>query len=172
MMIAVPVPEPSQPLGTVVVDRVTPTLHGQVRRLRALPGARQERLIADLVRARRTAAARAIAGAAARGHVCCHGAGGIGRLADVPVTDLIKGAFEAIVDVSIRQMEAYAELLRNIAKPVDEFMRDDNEVSGDGSATAAGDDGADGHQPARGDEGDDHRQRRRRPQRGRRRPRP
>ena len=48
------------------------------------------------------------------------------------VTDLIKGVFEAIVDVSIRQMEAYAELLRNIAKPVDEFMRD-NEVSGDGS---------------------------------------
>lgn len=38
------------------------------------------------------------------------------------VADLIKGTFQAIVDSSIQQMEAYAELLSNVAKTVDEFM--------------------------------------------------
>ncbi|GAA3876845.1 hypothetical protein [Celeribacter arenosi] len=40
------------------------------------------------------------------------------------VADLIKGTFQAIVDSSIQQMEAYAELLSNVAKTVDEFMAD------------------------------------------------
>jgi uncharacterized protein YgbK (DUF1537 family) len=40
------------------------------------------------------------------------------------VTALIEGTFDAIVDASVRQMEAYTELLRNVAKPVEEFMRD------------------------------------------------
>lgn len=40
------------------------------------------------------------------------------------VADLIKGTFQAIVDSSIQQMEAYAELLSNVAKTVDEFMQD------------------------------------------------
>lgn len=40
------------------------------------------------------------------------------------VADLIKGTFQAIVDASIQQMEAYAELLANVSKTVDEFMAD------------------------------------------------
>lgn len=40
------------------------------------------------------------------------------------VADLIKGTFQAIVDASIRQMEAYGALLSNVAKTVDQFMAD------------------------------------------------
>lgn len=40
------------------------------------------------------------------------------------VADLIKGTFNAIVNASIQQMEAYTELLANVAKTVDEFMAD------------------------------------------------
>jgi hypothetical protein len=40
------------------------------------------------------------------------------------VADLIKGTFQAIVDASIQQMEAYGQLLANVAKTVDQFMAD------------------------------------------------
>lgn len=40
------------------------------------------------------------------------------------VADLISGTFNAIVDASIQQMEAFGELLSNVAKTVDEFMAD------------------------------------------------
>jgi hypothetical protein len=40
------------------------------------------------------------------------------------VADLIKGTFNAIVDASIKQMEAFATLLANVAKTVDQFMSD------------------------------------------------
>src|SRR5262249_51710066 len=40
------------------------------------------------------------------------------------VASLIKGTFQAIVDASIQQMEAYAELLKNVATTVDRFMAD------------------------------------------------
>lgn len=40
------------------------------------------------------------------------------------VADLIKGTFQAIVDASIQQMEAYGNLLANVAKTVDQFMAD------------------------------------------------
>ncbi|MDP5217006.1 hypothetical protein Q5Y75_07240 [Ruegeria sp. 2205SS24-7] len=40
------------------------------------------------------------------------------------VADLIKGTFQAIVDSSIQQMEAYAELLSNVAKTVQQFEAD------------------------------------------------
>jgi hypothetical protein len=40
------------------------------------------------------------------------------------VADLIKGTFNAIVDASIKQMEAFAQLLANVAKTVDQFMAD------------------------------------------------
>jgi hypothetical protein len=40
------------------------------------------------------------------------------------VADLIDGTFNAIVDASIRQMEAFANLLANVAKTVDQFMAD------------------------------------------------
>ena len=40
------------------------------------------------------------------------------------VADLIKGTFQAIVNASIQQMEAYGNLLANVAKTVDQFMAD------------------------------------------------
>jgi hypothetical protein len=40
------------------------------------------------------------------------------------VAGLIQGTFQAIVDASIQQMEAYAELLKNVAVNVDKFMSD------------------------------------------------
>jgi hypothetical protein len=38
------------------------------------------------------------------------------------VADLIKGTFNAVVDASIQQMDAYTKLLENVAKTVDQFM--------------------------------------------------
>jgi hypothetical protein len=40
------------------------------------------------------------------------------------VGGLVEGVFNAIVNSSIRQMEAYSTLLANVAKSVDEYMRD------------------------------------------------
>ncbi len=40
------------------------------------------------------------------------------------VASLIKGTFQAITDASIQQMEAYAELLKNVAMSLDDFMTD------------------------------------------------
>lgn len=40
------------------------------------------------------------------------------------VADLIKGSYNAIVEASIHQMEAYGALLANVAKTVDQFMAD------------------------------------------------
>jgi hypothetical protein len=40
------------------------------------------------------------------------------------VADLIKGTFQAIVNASIQQMEAYGALLANVSKTVDQFMAD------------------------------------------------
>ena len=40
------------------------------------------------------------------------------------VAGLIEGVFNAIVTASIQQMEAYGELLKNVAKSVDQYMKD------------------------------------------------
>ncbi|WP_367325929.1 hypothetical protein [Streptomyces sp. HUAS ZL42] len=40
------------------------------------------------------------------------------------VAALVKGTFQAIVDATIQQMEAYATLLQEVAKTVDDYMRD------------------------------------------------
>jgi hypothetical protein len=40
------------------------------------------------------------------------------------VSGLINGVFHAIVDASIRQMDAYATMLADLAKTVDAFMKD------------------------------------------------
>jgi len=45
------------------------------------------------------------------------------------VASLIQGTFQAIVDSSIQQMEAYAQLLKSVASTVDRFM-DDNITDG------------------------------------------
>jgi hypothetical protein len=40
------------------------------------------------------------------------------------VAGLISGVFRAIVDASIRQMDAYAELVKNVAQAVSQFLQD------------------------------------------------
>lgn len=40
------------------------------------------------------------------------------------VADLVRGTFQAIVNTSIQQMEAFGELLENVSKTVDQFMAD------------------------------------------------
>lgn len=40
------------------------------------------------------------------------------------VSELIQGVFQAVVDASIQQMEAFAELVANVSKSVDQFMKD------------------------------------------------
>ncbi|GAB2603468.1 hypothetical protein [Kribbella endophytica] len=64
------------------------------------------------------------------------GGGTVGRVGEVAratlnaidfpsfVAALIKGTFQAIVDATIQQMEAYATLLQEVAKTVDDYMRD------------------------------------------------
>jgi hypothetical protein len=45
---------------------------------------------------------------------------------DLPafVTGLIQGTFGAIVDASVKQMDAYSDLVKNVAQTVDEFAAD------------------------------------------------
>ncbi|KVU41517.1 hypothetical protein WK68_12055 [Burkholderia ubonensis] len=64
------------------------------------------------------------------------GGGTVGRVGEVAratlsaidfpsfVSSLIQGTFQAVVDSSIQQMEAYANLLKNVAGTVDRFMQD------------------------------------------------
>ena len=40
------------------------------------------------------------------------------------VAELIQGVFQAVVDSNIQQMEAYGELISNVAKTVDQYMKD------------------------------------------------
>src|SRR5215472_13848116 len=40
------------------------------------------------------------------------------------VAGLIDGVFNAIVTSSIKQMEAYADLVKNVSKSVDQYMKD------------------------------------------------
>lgn len=40
------------------------------------------------------------------------------------VKELVDGVFNAVVDASIRQMEAFAELVANVSKSVDQYMKD------------------------------------------------
>ena len=79
--------------------------------------------------------------------------GALVREVDFPdfVRDLIHGTFDAIVDASIQQMEAYAELVATVAQSVDRFVEEnvsDDEartwldwtlpnIDGAGEATAA-----------------------------------
>jgi hypothetical protein len=133
-----PVVEPPQSLA-VVGDHVRPTLSRSAE-FRALSAERQSVLIQDMVRAG-VAAARAVAlrrsgypaaveeSAPAGQTAVVAGTVTSGELVesvDFPtfVAAVIKGTFEAIVDASIRQMQAYTELLTNVAKSVDEFMYD------------------------------------------------
>lgn len=50
------------------------------------------------------------------------------------VASLVQGTFQAIVDASIQQMEAYGELLASVSKGVDEFTQDNASESNVGRA--------------------------------------
>ena len=52
--------------------------------------------------------------------------GSLVREVDFPsfVADLVEGTFEAIVDASIQQMEAYGELVAGVARSVDRFLEE------------------------------------------------
>lgn len=52
-------------------------------------------------------------------------AGGAAVAVDLPafVSDLINGVFDAIVNSSVEQMKAYAALLADVARSVDQFTR-------------------------------------------------
>ncbi len=142
MMIPAPSREPPQPLA-VVCDRVTSTLIASLE-FRALSVERQDRLARDMVAAA-AAAARAIdAQQTGQERAAASTAPTLVGSVDFPtfVADLIKGTFDAIVDASIQQMEAYIELLGNVAKPAEDFMRDndDAEHGGDNRRRCDGDD--------------------------------
>jgi len=70
--------------------------------------------------------------AGARGEGPPHGPPGLDALRelvkeeDFPsfVASLVKGVFQAIVDSSIQQMQAYAELMASVARHLDEFAED------------------------------------------------
>lgn len=105
---------------------------------RSLPAERQRQVTSNTV-----AVARAMAEAQ----------GALLREVDFPafVRDLIQGTFDAIVNASIQQMEAYAELVAAVAGTVDRFLEenvsDDDArawldqtlpgIDGTGEATAA-----------------------------------
>jgi hypothetical protein len=78
---------------------------------RSLPAERQREVASSTV-------AVASAMAEARGTVV--------REVDFPafVRDLVHGTFEAIVDASIQQMEAYADLVAAVARSVDRFLEE------------------------------------------------
>jgi hypothetical protein len=64
--------------------------------------------------------------------------GAVVREVDFPafVTDLVHGLFEAIVDASIQQMDAYAEMVAGVAKTADRF-REENVSDNDARAWLA-----------------------------------
>jgi hypothetical protein len=110
-----PVKEPPRPLDEVRTH-VREILAASPA-FRALPAKRQAHLSEDMVRAA-DAAAHAIAKSSRRSETL--------QSVDFPtfVADLIQGTFQAIVNASIEQMEAYTQLLESVAKSVDEFMHD------------------------------------------------
>jgi hypothetical protein len=134
-MNVLPAAESPQSLAAVC-ERVRRILAASAE-FRALPPGRQDKLTRDMVRAGAAAAgalARRRAGdpaaleepAGPANPAVEPPANGLVESVDFPtfVSGLIQGTFEAIVDASIRQMSAYTELLRNVAKSVDEFMND------------------------------------------------
>jgi len=135
-MFARPLQEPAESVE-VVRDRVMSAL-SVCREFGTLPPDRQKRLADDLVAAG-DAAARAIAARHADlGPGAAFPRAARTQSVEFPtfVGDVISGTFGAIVDASIRQMEAYAELLRNVAKSTEDFMRDNDDTCDEGDSDA------------------------------------
>jgi hypothetical protein len=104
----------------------------QSQKLGQTPMLRQETVMEPLARPAAVPIARAAAGPAAD-EFSPRAASQVARITEQTlnaiafpkfVADLIKGTFQAIVDASIQQMEAYGGLLANVAKTVDQFMAD------------------------------------------------
>ena len=96
---------------------------------RALPPETQRELAEGLVRIGAYLAepegirAQRLAGAITTIPAQAAGRTGLAAKVDFPefVAGLIQGVFQSIVDASIRQMEAYGELVKSVAQSVDEF---------------------------------------------------
>ena len=114
-MHAAPVKESPRPLDEV--RRHVREILSASPAFRALPAKCKARLAEDMVRAA-DAAAHAIAKSSRPSPTA--------QAVDFPtfVADLIQGTFQAIVDATVEQMEAYTQLLESVAKSVDEFMHD------------------------------------------------
>lgn len=86
-------------------------LLGRSRAFRSLPAERQREISSNTV---------AVASAMAEAE------GAAVHKVDFPgfVRDLLQGIFDAIVDASIQQMEAYAELVAAVAQSVDRFLEE------------------------------------------------
>jgi len=86
-------------------------LLGRSRAFRSLPPERQREISSNTV---------AVASAMAEAQ------GAVVHEVDFPdfVRDLIHGVFDAIVDASIQQMEAYAELVAAVAQSADRFLEE------------------------------------------------
>ena len=70
--------------------------------------------------------ANTLPGAVAIVHGVKDASGTVVNAVDFPnfVASLISGVFQAIIDASIKQMDAYSELLKNVTQTVNQFMQD------------------------------------------------
>jgi hypothetical protein len=105
------------PLGAVITDDAARTL-GEAAARQFADGERPPPDTAGQEFADQGGAVAAEAGADALA--------GLVESVDFPgfVSELIQGVFQAIVNASIQQMEAFAELVKNVSKSVDQYMRD------------------------------------------------
>ncbi len=102
---------------------------------RGLPGEKQRQVAQDMTRvgaylaAPEAIKANTLAGAVAIVQDTRDAPGEV----DFPkfVGGLISGVFQAVVDASVKQMDAYAELMKNVSQTVSEFLQ--NRVSDDDS---------------------------------------
>lgn len=114
------------------IQNAVKELLGRSRAFRSLPLERQREVASSTV---------AVASAMAEAQ------GAVVREVDFPqfVRDLVHGTFDAIVDASIQQMEAYAELVAAVAQSADRFREEnvsDNEARAWLERTLPGIDGA------------------------------
>lgn len=93
----------------------------------------QSQRLGEVPVVRRAVAAAGLARAQEAGEFQPRAAGQIARITEQTlhaiafptfVADLIRGTFNAIVQTSIQQMEAFVQLIGNVGKTVDEFMAD------------------------------------------------
>jgi len=104
-------------------------LLGRAKAYHELPEAGRSQLAADMTKVAAFLAHKdwlaepAAAGASADEPPQLHALRGIAKEVDFPgfVASLVQGVFQAIVDASAQQMQAYAELVKEVSQSVDQF---------------------------------------------------